>query len=222
MIYLIDDTELRDLNVEFLQEDKYKNILTLIRNMQELDSKCRNLQDAECIMVHKTFCNSNKVYQRMSSVASNETSPIPFVAFSAGDAESAVYDENAPLSIEGLKKAVFYGRLQCFLDDYISNDKVNLKILAYGKDYMKVLARSWALAIFRLIAGKTGKLKLEDLSRLSNLKSFKLLIDAAQIDYADLQEQLEDFPISFDHFRMNINNIVNSFNQYGRNIYTWK
>lgn len=221
MIYLIDDTELKGLNVEFLQEDKYKSVVTCIRDMQEFNDKRNNLQSADCIMVHKTFCGSNKVYQQMS-VTCNDENSIPFVAFSAGDAESAVYDESDPLSIDGLKKSVFYERLQYFLDDYISNDKANLRILAYGKDYMKVLARSWALDIFRLIAGKAGQLKLEDLSRLSSLKSFKLLIEAAHIDYADLQEQLEDDPISFDRLRMNINNIVNSFNQYGKNIYTWK
>lgn len=221
MIYLIDDTELKDFNVEFLQEDKYKSVLTLICDMQKFNNQRNNLQNANCIMVHKTFCSSNEVYQQLSAICDDKYL-IPFVAFSAGDAESAVYDESEPLSIDGLKKSVFYERLQYFLDDYISNGGVNLRILAYGKDYMKVLVRSWALDIFRLIAGKTGQLKLEDLSSLSNLKSFKLLIETAKIDYADLQEQLEDDPISFDCFRMNINNIVNSFNQYGKNIYTWK
>lgn len=221
-MYLIDDSELKDFNIDFLRENKYNKVVTYIRNMQDFNKLGHSFDDTDCIMVHKTFCNSNKVYQQMSSVAGKDERPIPFVAFSAGDAESVVYNESDPLSIDGLKKSVFYERLQYFLDDFIANGKVNLRILAYGKDYMKVLVRSWALAILRLIAGKTGMVKLEDISRLASHQSFKLLIEAANIDYADFLEELEDNPVSFDRFRMNINNIVNSFNQYGKNIYTWK
>lgn len=222
MIYLIDDSDLEDFNIDFLQDDKYKKVVTNVHNMQDFKRLHDSLNNADCIMVHKTFCNSNEVYQQVSSITDNDERNIAFVAFSAGDAESAVYDESDPLSIDGLKKAVFYERLQYFLDEFIANGKVNLKILAYGKDYLKVLVRSWALAILRLVAGKTGMVKLEDVSRLAANQSFKLFVEAASMDYADFLEYMEDNPISFDIFRMNINNIVNSFNQYGKNIYTWK
>jgi len=229
MMYLIDDSEIKSTDADFLMQSEYRSCVCVIRDEQQLAMHRNHLVDADCIMVHKTFCSSNKAYQDMETYASEDGRAIPFVAFSAGDNETAVYNEGQdPLSISGLRKAVFYERLQSFIDYFRTSGTVNLKILAYGNDYQKVLVRTWAVNILRVIVGKTGKMNLEDLSAIANCSTskqqsdFKQLMDAANINYADLLEALEDDPITYSHFRTNINNIVNSFNQYGKNICTWK
>lgn len=219
MIYLIDDS----VTADFLQQEEYAKIVVVIRDQQQVTLHGSGLEHADCLMVHRTFCDSSKVYLQVQQLASEQSPKIPFVVFSAGDSENAVYDEECdPYSIDGLKKSIFYERLQYFIDDFIANDVINLKILAYGKDYLRVQVRSWAMSIFNVINGKTGMLGLEVIPKLAACRYFKRLIDAAHIDYDDLLEKLEDEPITFAQFRANINNIVNSFIQYGKNIYTWK
>ena len=65
-----------------------------------------------------------------------------------------------------------------------------------------------------------------ELAGIAACPEFKELISVSNpelgISYDDLLERLEDNPILFSSFRNNINQIVNSFNQYGKNIYIWK
>lgn len=222
MIYLIDDSEIKNIDTTYLRQDRYKDIITIIDDMGQFDSHIGDYEKAQCIMVHKTFCNSNVVYDKMERVTQQGDCPIPFVAFSAGDNDNAVFNETSPQVIYGLKKAVFYERLKPFLDDFIDKGRANLRILAYGKDYAKILVRSCALDILRSIYGKDGIVRLDDVAGLASNPKFKRLVEQAQLNYGDLLEKLEDHPISFDRLRMNINGIVNSFNQYGKNIYPWK
>lgn len=229
MIYLIDDSELGHIDTGYLTQGAYSHCLCVIRNEAQLECQYDNLDTADCIMVHRSFGNSSIVYQKLDMLASERKEPVPFVAFSAGDSEEAVYNEAIDeLTIYGLKKAVFYERLRPFLDDFMVNGTVNLKILAYGVDYQKRLVNTWARTLLHAILGKTGTIELEDLAALTTCTTsqgqpaFKRLMDVSRIDYDTLLENLEDEPITFEHFRTNIHHIINSFNQYGRNIYTWK
>lgn len=225
MIYLIDDTNLESMNASFVLDETYKNILCLINTIEDLNSKRSILNSGECIMIHRTFANSN-IYKEQMAELTNDGELIPFVVFSAGDSENAVFEDNNPHLISGLKKSVFYSRLPFFLDTYKAYQTIDLRLLAYGKNFQKVKVRSLALPIFRVIAGKDGIMTTSDIAAIAAYSEFKELISIANpdlgISYDDLLEKLEDHPIMFSSFRNNINQIVNSFSQYGKNIYIWK
>lgn len=225
MIYLIDDTNLESMNASFVLDETYENVLYLINTIDDLNSKRECLSSADCIMVHRTFANSN-VYKEQMAELTNDGEHIPLVVFSAGDSENAVFEDNNPHLISGLKKSVFYARLPLFLDTYKAQHSVDLRLLAYGRNFQKVKVHSLALPIFRAIAGKDGIMASSDLATIAACPEFKELISLANpdlgISYDDLLEKLEDNPIMFSNFRNNINQIVNSFNQYGKNIYIWK
>lgn len=220
MLYLIDDSNLKEFDAEFVFD--YKNILTTIQTSGQFADISDKLSDANCIMVHRTFWNSTKTKEKCAEL-SKDGDKIPLVVFSAGDSENAVVNHmsNAVIS---LKKSVFYSRLKLFLDNYIKSGFINLKLLAYGKDYVKVEVRNLSKDIFSVISGKDGILTLDYLPKIA--KCLKKIVTLSSpkigISYDDLMEKLEDEPITFARFRNNINNIVISFEQYGKNIYTWK
>lgn len=222
MLYLIDDSNLKDFNAEFVLDNKYKTNLTVIRNNRQFDDISEKLSKASCIMVHRTFCNSTFVKEKCAEI-SHDGDIIPLVIFSAGDSENAVVNMSSD-SIVGLKKSVFYSRLKLFIDKYIQDGIVNLKLIAYGKDYLKVEIRDLSKSIFSIISGEDGVLTLDYLPKIA--KHLKKIVTLSSpkigICYDDLMEQLEDKPISIARFRNNINNIVISFEQYGKNIYSWK
>jgi len=225
MIYLIDDTNLESFNATFLLAPKYQSVLCLIKSVDELDSFRSSLSSAECIMIHRTFANSS-IYKEQMAELTNDGDTIPFVVFSAGDSEHAIFDEKYPQIIEGIKKSVFYSRLPYFLEAFEIKQEINLKLLAYGKDYIKIRVRALALSVLRVVATKEGEINVSELANIASCPEFKELISlsypALGFTYDELLEELEDNPISFEKFKNNINKIVNSFYQYGKNIYLWQ
>lgn len=225
MIYLIDDSSLDNLNATYVFDEKYSTILKIIQTQEQLSMYMEKLLQANCIMIHRTFDNSQVAKEEVSQL-SEDGKKIPLVIFSDGDPEIATFDMQAPNWIGGLKKKVFYERLTYFLDYYLQTHLINLLLLAYGKNYMKISVRSDATQVLKLLRGKSGLIDFMLLAELAACPAFKRLIDGANpslgIDYKNLVETLEDSPITVDAFTNNINRIVNSFNQYGKNIYSWK
>lgn len=225
MIFLIDDTNLSSVNATFLLEEDYQSFLRLITTVEELNLYRESLASADCIMIHRTFASSS-IYKEQMAELTNDGEKIPFVVFSAGDSDSAIFEDKNPHILLGLKKSVFYSRLYFFLDTYKSQKVIDLRLLAYGKDFLKHKVRILALPLFRLLSGKDGTMTTSDLAAVAACPEFKELISISNpnlgISYDDLLEELEDHPVLFCDFRNNINQIVDSFTQYGKNIHIWK
>ena len=225
MIYLIDDSDLDKMNATYVFDEKYSTILKLMRTQEQLSVNMDKLLFADCIMIHRTFDNAQVAKEEVSQL-SEDGNKIPLVVFSDGDPEIATFDNHAPNWIGGLKKKVFYERLRYFLDYYQQTHEINLLLLAYGKNYLRISVMSDATQVLKILRGKSGLIDFMLLAELAACPAFKRLIDGANpslgIDYKNLVETLEDSPITVDAFTNNINRIVNSFNQYGKNIYSWK
>lgn len=227
MIYLIDDSNFKQMNALYVHDDAYKDILHVVSSVSEFDMLCESqFHDAECIMVHRTFDGTTSDKEKIADLT-DDGDKIPYVVFSAGDSSSAVFDEIHPFRIMGLKKEVFYERLRDFLDNYLENHKLNLWILAYGKNYMRVRVRNWALAILRNTSTIKGFIDEQSLGCITKDGNLKKIIDvsapAIGITYDELvNDKLIDEPIKVDEFKSRINKITNSFYQYGKNIYTWE
>lgn len=225
MIYLIDDTNIESVNGLFLLKEEYRQIIYRIETVDDLKKSRNKLNTADCIMVHRTFANSI-IYKEKIAELTEDGERIPLVVFSAGDAEYAIFDEKKPYIIEGIKKSIFYARLSEFLNEYLVSNTVNLRLIAYGINYIKIKVRTLALSVFQLIAGKDGIVTISELANIASNPNFRELISlsnpALNISYDDLLEELEDNPITFTDFKNKINQIVNSFYQYGKNIHSWK
>lgn len=225
MIYLIDDTLKETLDSDFVFDDKYKKVLVVIQNKAEFNSRMNELYSADCIMVHLTFEESNDVKDKASIIA-DDGDEIPFVVFSGSFSENPDFDYESNNYISGIKKSTFYQRLHDFLEEYVINGNVDLRIIAYGKDFQKVIVRNYAKGILSDLENKEGILQLEDIVKLSTNKDFKNFVEISNpkfgIGYNQLLEKLKEEPISISDFKSRIEKIVINFEQYGKNIYTWK
>lgn len=225
MIYLIDDTLKETIDSDFVFEDKYKQVLVVIQNKAEFNSRMNELYSADCIMVHLTFEDSNDVKDKASVIA-DDGDAIPFVVFSGSFSENPDFEYETNNYISGIKKSTFYQRLHDFLEEYVCSGNVDLRLIAYGKDFQKVIVRNYAKGILSALEGKQGILQLEDIAKLSKDKNLKNFVDISNpklgIDYDQLLEKLKVEPICIADFKSRIEKIVINFEQYGKNIYTWK
>ncbi len=225
MIYLIDDSDLKELNAEYVFDDKYKDILCVVRDASQFEKQIPLIYNAECIMIHASFENSITYKTRVLALAIDKD--IPFVSFSGDDYEFVVFSEQSnPNYVRGIKKGIFYHRLRSFLDFFKQKNEINLMILAYGENYNSYIARKCALVIFRKTSGMSGTISEIDLAKITTEGYFKKLIDLAEpaigISYDNLIDDLLNNPITIVEFLSHINKIVESFCQFGVNIYTWK
>ena len=225
MIYLIDDTLNETIGSEFVFDDKYKQALVVIQNGAEFKSRMKDLYSADCIMVHLTFEHSNDVKDKAAIIA-DDGDGIPFVVFSGSFSENPDFDYDKNNCISGIRKSTFYQRLYDFLEEYLAYGKVDLRIIAYGKDFQKVIVRNYAKGILSALEGKQGILQLEDIAKLSkngNLRNFvEISNPKLGIGYDQLLEKLKVEPICIADFKSRIEKVVINFEQYGKNIYTWK
>jgi len=80
-----------------------------------------------------------------------DASHIPYVCFSDGHSYT---DCDSYENIVSLKKSEFYIRLKDFLDCYKNTGVLQFLILAYGKNYRKVLVTKYVKALFQKFDSK--------------------------------------------------------------------
>lgn len=231
-IFLIDDNE--DGNrlkygAGYVDEGVYQDVLKSIDKLSPKDS-LDFINDSACILLHKSFNDFfNGVYhdgsQKVKTSIMNHPlvgRTIPVVLFSDGDTNDlGDYRENAILS---LSKRAFYRRLEDFVLHYQDTHEIDLKILAYGPNYISYLVNRYATLLFS---------KIQDLQNNEKLPATKVHCEEmAQIValsqpsigkiYKDIILDLVTNPITVQEFKNRINNILESIQDYGKNITTWK
>lgn len=245
MIYLIDDNQndqRTQLGINFVDEGTCKGHLTSIEKLEKREyaddiSHLEFLKDADCILLHSTtedWDDEKKGFLKEST--SNVTKirdyiadygdKIPLVLFSNKEAQSAdsVYQpDKKPNLINLMKKNDFYKNLGDFVEAYSKTNKIELRILMWGKYFQAQEIEMISQILLDAITLKTGteNLLLTDLS--GNQQAFKKFI---RLSFPDQDPQiffnnLEDSPITINDFREKINLITESFLNYGKNIYTW-
>lgn len=222
MIYLIDDTPLNDVGANFLADTTYKGHIVLIDTEDKLKKHSDDLTSAECILVHRSFNNSDKTKQEMCKL-SDDGDKFPIVTFSAGDADTAVYDPGEmPNEILGISKLVFYARLQPFLDNYVKTGNIDLPVIAYGEKKTFKEIRPLCLSLLEGLESGNSK----EVEFILKTPEFEKIIQASQPTIKITKDVvLSDFlseRISVTNIVDNIISILNSFEKYGKNIYPWK
>jgi hypothetical protein len=243
MIYLIDDNQadqrLVSYSLGFVDDNTYADILVSKTKLPSYKDKSYTghlafLKDAKCILIHSTteavdergefikgeISNVVKIVESISASGLQ----IPVVMFSNGRSEELVYDfRNNPNFIQQIKKNKFYSRLYDFLEHYKSSGLIELRILAYGKNFQQHELEQAIESILMNIIFKsdTDMLKISDLSGV--LSDFRHFVKAAGLKYTadELLEKIEDSPMTVGNFRENINSISESYTKHGKNIHDW-
>lgn len=240
MIYLIDDNQqnqrLNNYNITFVDGGEFKDYLTAIEKIEQGQSfsdisHLEFLNSAACILLHSTTEDYNNEKGFLSASINNailikeeiskEGEKIPLVLFSNSMGEAEFDIENNPNYIRSLKKNLFYERLFDFLEVYKNTGRVELRILAWGKNFASNEVSRLAFEILSVLdfKNKNDELTLTDLSDvILSLKSF-LALSEQNVDAILIE--IEDNPIKIQDFKIKINRITESYEKYGKNIHSW-
>lgn len=242
MIYLIDDNQnnqrFNNYNITYIEDGCFDGHLKSIEKIKvgksfSDTSHLKFLEAADCIILHTStedyddargfLPGSTNNVLKIKELISQEGDQIPLVLFSnAMDAVEFDF-ENNPKYISAIKKNLLYEHLFDFLEHYKNTAKVELRILAWGKNFS---SREITKLSFEILSSVESKEKLEELklSDLSNIiNSFKsfIALSLPKNNFNQIMEEIEDNPIKIKEFRRRINQIKESFDKYGKNIYNW-
>jgi len=243
MIYLIDDNQsnqrLNNYNLTFVENGVFNGYLESIEELEvgksfSDTSHLDFLKTADCILLHSTTEDYNKEKGfisgsktnviKIKELISQEGEQIPLVLFSNSMSVTEFDFESNLNYISSIKKNLFYERLFDFLSHYKNTGNVELKIIAWGKNFTSKEMSKIAFEIINSVGLKDDSeyLKLSDLSNVLN--SFKLFMELSFPKYNidDIMNEIEDSSMKIKDFKKKINQTTESFIKYGRNIHSWK
>jgi len=243
MIYLIDDNQnnqrLNNYNLTFVEDGVFEHFLTPIEKIEKRNSTgdtshLEFLKNADCILLHSTtedfdiengfLSGSITNVIKIKEIISQEGEKIPLVLFSNSMGEADFSFEHNPNYIRSIKKNLFYERFFDFMEHYKNYGKIELRMIAWGKNFEAKEVSKFAIEILRALELKksSDNLTLIDLSQV--LGSFKSFIELTQPgkDLNNLLNEIEDDPLKIYDFKRRINLITESYTKYGKNIHPWK
>lgn len=226
MIYLIDDDrrgQQDEYRCDFLKTTEFKDILTVIKTIDQ-DKDLSFLSNADSILIHSSFPDTaknheivegkNTVYDKIIEIV--EYNSIPTMIFT-----NSVLDIDHRVKINGtayrMNKRVFYLNLKSFLDYFNCCRIIEFKNLYYGKDF---LAHDLAL----LSADISVIIQTKGIT--SNKDQLTSLVTEFGEKSNDLKHmmsmwnELLNGSASTSAFIKLTEKIIQSFAQYGRNIYS--
>lgn len=235
-IYLIDDNidgNQQKYGGAFVEEGKFADVICCMSKLSANDD-LSFVNDAACILLHKTFDDfydgvfhddSHKVVE-LIRLAEGIGDTIPFVLFSDGDtSDIGEYRWDKPSIIYSLSKRAFYSRLEDFILHYKTTEQIELRILAFGRDYEKIIIEKLAAAVFARLQ-EVGNDEVVPVTKIHCQNDMRQIVEMAQPkigkSYEDIINDLQLNPITVGEFKNRINNIIENFQDYGKNYYTWK
>ena len=149
---------------------------------------------------------------------------IPYVLFSDGHPQDAVWAESNPNYIYQIKKSVFYGNLKAFLNSYRNTGKADIRIIAFGENFKVNLIKQWGQIVIKNISSINDNDYID--STVFDRKCLRNIIEYAQpainTTYEDIMDNIIDHNITAGKLKQNINNITSDFIQYGENFSSWE
>ena len=145
-IILIDDNKYnqRELyGASFVDKEEYGDCLFHIEKLNE-NSDFSFIDDAICVLLHDSlddyedgeFISGCRIARECVLDKVTEQK-IPYVIFSDGHSPIGDWNESNPHVVRSVKKSELYRNLKNFLDAYRVNNKLDLRIIAYGNDFEK-------------------------------------------------------------------------------------
>ena len=232
-ILLIDDNSKNQREVydaSFVDDELYSDCLSHIEQVNS-QSDLSFLDDVSCVMIHDSLedyvdgefkSDSHKAKDRIEEFIQSKN--LPYVLFSDGHGMTADWREDMPNVVFSIKKYEFYRHLKSFLDHYRETEEIDLRLIAYGKDFLKQMMSRWCQAVISKLAD-TPDAEVIDTAKIDN-RSLRLIVENAQpkigVSFDDVMCDIEDGNITAGCLRNNINRILSSVKKYGKNISSWK
>ena len=220
-IYLIDDNldgTRGKYGGSFVDEGRYNEVLCVV-NQISVNTDIESFKDAACVLIHR----SCKGFAKINDMLEMGTT-VPYAIFSDGDSsDTGDYRSENPLTIHSISKRAFYGRLSDFISFYVNTGTIDLRIIAFGPDFKKVLIEKSATAVFSLLQEFNDD---ELVPTRVHCNEMRQIVEFAQPaigkKYEEIILNLQLNPITIGEFKNRINNILENFQDYGKNCYSWE
>ncbi len=176
-------------------------------------------KDASCILIHDSFPDfnsngevlqgSNRVAEKIKDTAKSKKIPLVLFSNSFIGLEQGAITE---LSITGINKRLFYKNLKDFLIKVNKDNEIEIKILAYGNNFVYKELESLYSQIASYINIHGIELARKNAATLVSLFG-DLCNSPAKVEkeFSELNARL---------FLNYLDKIIKSFIRYGRNIYS--
>lgn len=242
MIYLIDDNQNRhreNIGIHFINEGVFADVLTVVEKIEKRAlsdlSHLSFLENARCILLHystedynfetDSFISGSRTnaIKIVESIA-EEGDKIPLVLFSNGMGEAGFDNSSHVTFIREINKNIFYEHLYDFVEYHKNTGNIELRILAWGKNYQSKEVSTLANSLLGLLAYYKGDSMLDINLFVDSRKELLRLVELSSVqdDVLDILANFNNNPITVNEFREKINLINESFLKYGKNIYSWK
>jgi hypothetical protein len=235
-LFLIDDNKTNQreaYGASYVDEGLFNDVLIHIEQLNA-HSDLSFLNNAACVMIHDSLEDyidgdfdeeSHKARTLIEEkIQDNNT---PYIIFSDGHDKIATWREDAPNVVYSIKKSEFYLHLSDFIQSYIDSGKLDMRIIAYGKDFIKKQMSDWHQKVFSAISelGDNDFVGIH-LFGATERNALRQIIEKSQpkigVSFNDVMCGIEDEEVSAGRLRLNLNNIINSVKKYGKNICSWK
>lgn len=234
-IFLVDDNldgNRSKYGGAFVDEGKYVDLLCSITRISVADD-LSFISDAACVLLHETLNDyyDGKFHDDSQKVAAKIGQfpglgdTIPFVKFSDNyTSDLCDFDSNTPNQLYCLSKRVFYHRLESFVVHYRDAGEIDLRILAYGEEFVKIMVEKAATTVLGLLHDIDDKAILDATTIVC--PEMKQIVELSQPalgkNYIEIINDIQMNEISVGVFKNRINNILDNFQDYGKNYYSWK
>lgn len=138
MIYLFDDNDSQQMSknysIDFITElEQYVDVISHIDSMNTIENLDSIFLKAKLICIHDSFPTPD---DKARIVAMALSANIPLVVFSGGaDFTITKFDEQNLKYIRAIKKDRFYHNLIEFIQNYRSQNEINLNRFVFGENY---------------------------------------------------------------------------------------
>ena len=227
MIYLFDNTSSEYIKRRINPQD-YTDVLYFCPSATPslLETISPAIEQADWIFMHRSFESEfeDEFYIIAEEIA-DWGKKVPLLIFSDGDGATPVINKQTPTYVQSFKKSEFYSSLPSFLNNIRTTETVDIRVLL-TKESKNNVTEGGIVSLGREILMDIRFSEENDIVcnqvKVDTIKDFfSALQPEIGIDTERILNALNAGEIKANELRTVINKVIDSFNTYGRNIYTW-
>lgn len=233
MIYLFDNTSSEFIK-EYINPLEYTDVLYFSPSatMDMLETMTTALEAADWIFLHRSFeAEFEDEYYMIAEDIADWGKKVPLLIFSDGDMPEPVINKQTATYIQSFKKREFYSSLPGFLTSIRAKGRTDIQVL---------LTKSWQDGTFsgemqeqpniyvlgkEILMGIRALNQDDEVGSYIDLERLKSILDYSQpeigIQTETILAEVENGVLKVGKIRELINKVIDSYNNYGKNIYTW-
>jgi hypothetical protein len=200
--------------------------------MDMLETMTTALETADWIFLHRSFeAEFEDEYYMIAEDIADWGKKVPLLIFSDGDMPEPVINKQTATYIQSFKKSEFYSSLPGLLTSIRATGRTDIRVLltkswsdVTSNGEMQEQPNIYALGK-EILMGIRALNQDDEVGSHIDLERLKSILDYSQpeigIQTETILAEVENGVLKVGKIRELINKVIDSYNNYGKNIYTW-